>query len=93
MDWLEKELKDALARKEPASGFDARVQAAVRRKPAWFVAPRWMAAAAALVVIVGAGEAYRWRRGQQAKDKVMLAMRITGSTLSRAQMQVKGMRP
>jgi len=50
-------------------------------------------AAAALIVIVGAGEGYRWHRGQTAKEQVMLAMRITGGTLSRVQMQMKGNRP
>ena len=97
MDWLENELKQALDRKQPSPGFDARVNARVnarvRPKFGMFAMPRWVAAAAALVVIVGAGEGYRWHRGQAAKEQVMMAMRITGGTLSRVQMQMKGNRP
>jgi hypothetical protein len=101
MDWLENELKQALDRKQPSPGFDARVKARVdariyerlRPKLRLFTMPRWVAAAAVLIVIVSAGEGYRWRRGQAAKEQVMLAMRITGGTLNRVQMQMKGNRP
>ena len=97
MDWLENELKQALDRKQPSTGFDARLNARAnaRLRPKLRVPtmPRWLAAAAAVIVIVGAGEGYRWRRGQAAKEQVMLAMRITGGTLSRVQMQMKGNRP
>jgi hypothetical protein len=95
MDWLEEELKNALNRKEPSEGFDARVKQAAEaaaRKPR--VVPmtkhRWLAAAAAIIVLAGAGEGYRWHRGQVAKDQVMLAMRITGGKLNRVQMQIAG---
>ena len=53
---------------------------------------RWLAAAAALLVIVGGGEGYRRHRGQEAKEQVMLAMRIAGGKLNRVQMQMKGSR-
>src|SRR5215471_16042660 len=58
MDWLEQELKNALARKEPSAGFDA----SVRRRLAPVAsraAQRWLAAAAALVVFAGGGALYR----------------------------------
>lgn len=80
MDWLEEELKNALARKEPAPGFEARVQK--RLVP---MTPRWMAAAAAIVVIAGGGALYRRHQGEQAKEQVMLAMRIAGAKLNDAQ--------
>ena len=91
MDWLEEELKSALNRKEPSEGFDARVKEAVS-KPKVIQMPkrRWLAAAAAVIVLAGAGEGYRWHRGQVAKDQVMLAMRITGGKLNRVQMQIAG---
>jgi uridylate kinase len=84
MDWLEQELKQALARKEPAPDFDARV-----RRRAVRTIPRWMAAAAAVVVIAGGGAVYRrHQQGEEAKEQVMLAMRIAGSKLNRVQAHV-----
>jgi len=84
MDWLEQELAQALARSEPAPGFERRVRARLHR------APRWLAAAATVLVVAGAGEAWRWHQGQIAKDQVMTAMRIAGSKLNRVQMQLRG---
>jgi len=86
MDWLEEELKQALARKEPDPGFDARVQRRVSRRPA---APRWLAAAAAVLVIAGGGAIYRRHQGEQAKQQVMLAMKIAGSKLNEAQARIQ----
>jgi hypothetical protein len=84
MDWLEQELTQALSRKEPAAGFDGRVRARIHRSP------RWMAVAATILVMVGAGEAWRQHQGQLAKEQVMTAMRIAGSKLNRVQMHLKG---
>ena len=89
MDWLEDELKHALERKEPAPDFEARVKAAAgrlsvpSRRPAFtmrllplLTMPRWLAAAAALVLITGGGAGYRYHQGRVAKQQVMLAMRV-----------------
>jgi hypothetical protein len=84
MDWLEQELAQALARKEPAAGFDGRVRARMHRRP------QWLAVAAAILVMVGGGEAWRQHQGQVAKDQVMTAMRIAGGKLNRVQMHLKG---
>ena len=84
MDWLEQELTQALARKEPAPGFDGRVRVRMHRRP------QWLAIAATILVAIGAGESWRWRQGQIAKDQVMTAMRIAGGQLNRVQMQLKG---
>ena len=84
MDWLEQELAQALARKEPSAGFDRRVRARVHRRP------QWLAIAATVLVMIGAGEAWRQRQGELAKEQVMTAMRIAGSKLNRVQMQLKG---
>jgi hypothetical protein len=84
MDWLEQELAQALARKEPAAGFDRRVRARLHRRP------RWLAIAATRLVMTGAGEAWRQHQGKVAKEQVMTAMRIAGSKLNRVQMQLKG---
>ena len=88
MDWLEEEVKQALARKMPAADFADRVAAASRRPR---IAPRpwfgrqWMAAAAAVVLVVGGAAEFREYRGRQAKERVLLALRITSGTLTRIQ--------
>ena len=84
MDWLEQELKQALARKEPAPDFDSRVR---RRLVRTF--PRWFAAAAAVIVVAGGGAIYRRHQGEQAKEQIMLAMRLAGSKLNQVQVHVQ----
>ena len=84
MDWLEQELTQALARKEPSAGFDARVRARLHRRP------QWLAIAATILVMIGGGEAWRQHQGQVAKEQVMTALRIAGSKLNRVQVQMKG---
>jgi hypothetical protein len=84
MDWLEQELAQALTRKEPDAGFDARVRARIYRRP------RWLAIAATLLVMIGGGEAWRQHQGQVAKEQVMMAMRIAGGKLNRVQTHLKG---
>jgi hypothetical protein len=86
MDWLEEELKQALARTEPAADFDARVRRKLVR-----TTPRWLAAAAGLVVIAGGGAMYRRHQGEQAKEQVMLAMRLAGSKLNHVQAHVQAL--
>jgi hypothetical protein len=92
MDWLEQELRQALGRKEPSPGFAERASAAARRRPT-FAMPRWVPAAAAIVVMVGGGAAYREYEGRMAKQQVMEAMRITAGKLNRIQSQIKQVRP
>lgn len=84
MDWLEQELRRALARKEPAPGFARRVLAAARRRRA----PRWLAIAAALIVLTGGGLEYRQYQGMRAKQQVLTALRLAGEKLNRVQTQV-----
>ena len=88
MDWFEQELKQALARKEPAAGFDGRVHARMHRGPRWMA--NWLAIAATILVMAGGGEAWRQHQGQLAKEQVMTAIRIAGGKLNRVQMQLKG---
>jgi hypothetical protein len=87
MDWLEEELKRALSREEPPADFAERTIARARRRTVSWV-PRWIAAAAAIVVLCGGGYGYRWRQGTAAKAEVMLAMKIAGSKVNHIQTQV-----
>jgi hypothetical protein len=87
MDWLEQELKDALARKDPPADFASRVvQRAGRAVYRW---PRWLAAAAAVVVLAGGGLGYRQYRGEMAKEQVMRALQIASVKVNRIQTQVR----
>ena len=93
MDWLKQELKQALARKEPSPDWADRLAARANRRRV-VTMPRWLATAAALLVISGGGaEAWRWHRGLQAKRQVMEAMRLTADKLNHIQAKVKEVRP
>ena len=83
MSRLDDELKIALRRADPPPGFAARVlaQAESRRsRMRW-----WTGAIAAALLLAGGLEFERERRiraeGEQAKQQVLLALRITGSKL------------
>jgi hypothetical protein len=93
MDWLEEELKRALARPDAPPGFDARVLRRVERRPAHAGARRWLALAASLTVIAGSTVAWREHRGAVAKREVMTALRITADKLNHIQARVKEVRP
>jgi hypothetical protein len=97
MDWLEQELKGALARKNPSEDFASRVMRKAEQRPEgrpersavvyrW---PRWLAAAAAVIVLAGAGMGYRQYRGEQAKEQVMRAFQIASVKVNRIQTQVR----
>ena len=88
MDWLEQQLKQSLERKQPSPDFAARVKDAARR-PRLLRLPRWIPAAAAILVIAGSSVGYRWHEGVQAKNEVMTAMKIAARKLNRIQIQVK----
>jgi hypothetical protein len=125
MDWLEKELSQALKRKEPSPDFAARVAARVAAQGSttamdggreaghrpdhhdtgqvgdlphsrrWVATlPRWLPAAAAVLVIAGgSGVAWRRHQGMVAKEQVMLAMRITAGKLNHIQEHMREARP
>jgi hypothetical protein len=82
MDWLEAELKRALAREMPPRDF-----AVPRRRPAWRA---WAAAAAALVLLsTGSGIGYRQYRGREAKRELKLALDIAAAKTNRIQTQLR----
>lgn len=93
MDRLEESLKLALSRKEPPPGFAGRVAArAAGGGRSRSYTPRWIAAAAVVVMAVGSGVAYRRHQGEMAKEQVMQAMKITAVKLHRIQAHVQEVR-
>ena len=98
-DDFERELREQLRTREAPAGFAARVmaRASERRASSWkwfgFGMPVWRWAVAALLVagmVVGGVEHDRQQRiaGAQAREQVLLALRITGSTLRDVQTKV-----
>jgi hypothetical protein len=87
MDWLEDELRRALAREAPPDGFAGRVMARTVRGPVG--ARRWLAAAAMVVVAAGAGVAWRQHQGNEARREVMLALRLASAPMHRIQLEVR----
>lgn len=91
---LDDELRSALERREPSPDFTARVLARVAAQPmrparVW---PRWVAAMAASLLLAAGALEYRHYQGERAKAQVMLAVRIAGSKLNKAQKKVQMLR-
>lgn len=98
-DDIERELREQLAPRPAPLGFATRVLARIDererakavRMPFW----RWIAAAAVLIATFalagGQWEVRRQRRieGEHARDQVMLALHIAGSTLNAVQQKVQ----
>jgi hypothetical protein len=93
MDSLEEQLRQSLAAEQPSPGFVDRVIRAAVRPPRAFVAPRWLPVAAAVVVMAGGSFAWREYQGHVAKERLMMAMKITAGKLNRIQARVKEVRP
>lgn len=104
MDWLDRELQQALKRRDPAPDLGERVRqklAGAGTAPpvprrgfgaAWTAGtvPWWLAATAAIVVAAGAGGiGYRQHQGEVARQQVMQAFRITGASLNHIQAHVR----
>ena len=89
---LEDELRSALRRREPSPDFTDRVLARVAAAPAPHAARpwvRWVAALAASVLLAAGAVEYRHYQGERAKSQVLLAVRIAGGTLHKAQRKVQ----
>lgn len=91
---LDNDLKRALRRQAPDPGFAGRVLANIeraesRKRPAW-----WRAAAASvtLAALLGGYGTYRVveiRKGERAKEQLLLAMRIASEKVSYAKQEVR----
>jgi hypothetical protein len=98
MDEFEKELRDHLqARPAPAGFADGVMRRIEGRKPRrswrflWQPAWRWAAVAAlvAMTVLGGLAREHQQRvAGERAREQVLLALRITGTTLNQVQHKV-----
>ncbi len=103
MNDFEKQIRDALARKEPSPGFEARVLAATRRveaRSSWWNGlfsgrARWASAVVAAVVVIAA---VGWRHerdveeraaGEAAKARLEQALKITSVKLAKIQEKVE----
>lgn len=95
MSPFDDDLRTALGRTQPPRGFAERVLAGAReldrtRKPlfAW----RWVAVAAAVLVLTSGSLLYQNHRrqleGERASEQAMLALRVTGSKLRTVQQQL-----
>jgi hypothetical protein len=91
MDDLEEQLRRAFAREDAPEGFADRVLERTRVGSPLFgkgALPRWMAAAAAVLILAGGGYGYRVHQGEVAKREVLLAFRIASVKLNHIQTQV-----
>src|SRR5678809_679007 len=82
MNQCERDLHEALRRREPPVGFESKVLARTTapHAPGTF-SWRWLAVAASVLVIVGTVVIQEQRRAEseKAKEQLMIAFRITGS--------------
>lgn len=93
---LEHDLKRALRRESPAPGFANRVLERIERadtpqphRPVWW---RAAAASATFALLLGGLATYKlveYRRGVEAKEKVLAAMQIAGEKVRLAQQEVR----
>ena len=89
MNQFEDELRAALRRQPPPSGFVDQVVA--RAHPQGNTRRQgWIAAAIAACLLLGAGSVFEYRQyeGRKAKQELLLALHIAGSKLNIAQQKV-----
>jgi hypothetical protein len=96
MEDFERQLKNALARKEQPPSFEAEVFAAVAaRRSGRSIFWRWAAEVAAVVLIAGGfwvrheGEVRERAAGETAKARLQLALKITVTELSKIRKSVR----
>lgn len=100
-DQFEQELRQALERRPAPPGFKARIMAARRARrqdTRHSHSLVWMRLAASLLVVALVGGGVRWdyeriqqrRRGEEARQQVLTALRITGHALNLVQQRLSG---
>lgn len=100
MNEFEQDLRDALSRRDPPEGFVERVLSRAgtgARGPHVVSGIGWVAAAAAaLILTVGLvfdSGRIEQARGEQAKQEVLLALRVAGRTLNEVEQRVRQAQP
>jgi len=96
MEDFERQLKDALSRKEPSPSFEAKVFGAIAAQQTGRIRFWRWAAALAVMLLVVAGFWMRHERqieeraaGEAAKARLQLALRITVTELAKIQKSVR----
>ncbi len=90
MEDFERQLRDALARKEQPLAFEAKVFAAVARsKSDRWASWRWEALAASLLALAAFWAQHERAEGEAAKARLQLALKITVTELSKIQKTVR----
>lgn len=96
VDPLERQLREAFRRVEPPPGLEQRILRRVQpRQPRR--APRWLAVAASLVLVVGGSlgvmrwqeHEHRQREAERVRQQLALTLEITSRTLARADQRLK----
>jgi len=90
MSQFERDLRESLSRRDPPGDLAAKVLARTREPESRSIFPwRWLAAAALVVLTIGGTmfmrEQQRQAESQNAKEQLMVALRITGSKLVEVQ--------
>ena len=89
---LDNDLKRALRRESPPSGFAGRVLARIEQTPEPRKRPIWWRAAAAsvtLAVLLGGYTTYQYRKGARAKEELLQAMSIASEKVKYAQQEAR----
>ena len=91
---FEEELKYALQRKEPATGFAERVlrqvEPPIKKRPIWAKwAPPLAVAASLFAGVFGVVRYQEYRKAEHAKEQLMVAFRIYSKTLSTVERKLK----
>jgi hypothetical protein len=96
---FEKQIKDALQKKEPSPFFEARVLGAAKRQAREHRASArmWWASGVAAALLVTTGSAWQYQRtmqeqaaGKEAKARLELALKITSVKLQKISQKVEG---
>ncbi len=90
MEDFERQLRQALSRKEQPASFEAQVFAAIAaersaRRTSW----RWEALAASVLLVAGLWAQHERTAGEAAKARLRLALQVTVTELSKIQNTVR----